>query len=160
MTHDPSAAAERDNDTGAPHPPLVMVVGVDGSPTSWDAFAWAAGAAARAHGMLVAVHVIPLGEPAAAFGGPIDYSGLKNARQETAQELHAEAQRMAHELCVHVSFVVERGDVTRALAKVAKDLNADLVVVGRSAKLLHQVAGSLSHRLTSRNDSPVVVVVP
>jgi nucleotide-binding universal stress UspA family protein len=67
---------------------------------------------------------------------------------------------VAHELGVQLSFLVERGDVTRAVAKVARRLSADLVVVGRSAKLRHQIAGSFSHRLTSRNDAPVVVVVP
>jgi nucleotide-binding universal stress UspA family protein len=56
--------------------------------------------------------------------------------------------------------VVEPGDVTRTVTSIAKELNADLVVVGRSAKPLHQIAGSLSHRLTSRHDAPVVVVVP
>jgi nucleotide-binding universal stress UspA family protein len=160
MTHDASAAAERDNATGIPHPPRVIVVGVDGSPTSWDAFAWAAGAAARGNGRLVAVHVELLGTPAATFGAPIAYAGLETARQEIAQELRTEAERIANELGVHVSFVVERGAVSRAVSNVARELNAELVVVGRSAKARHHIAGSLSHRLTSRSDAPVVVVVP
>src|SRR4051794_33330230 len=160
MAHDTSAAAERESDTGIPHASQVIVVGVDGSPSSWDAFAWAAGAAARGNGRLVAVHVGPVADPAAAFGVPIDYAGVEATRQEIAQELQIEVERLANELGVHVSFVVERGDVTRAVANVAKELNADLVVVGRSAKALHHIAGSLSHRLTCRNDAPVVVVVP
>jgi nucleotide-binding universal stress UspA family protein len=156
MTHDASAAGERDNDTGIPHPPRVIVVGVDGSPTSWDAFAWAAGAAARGNGRLVVVHVEPLGDPAAAFV----CTGIEAMRQEIARELRSEVERMALELGVRVSFVVERGDVTRAVRNVAKEQQADLVVVGRSAKVLHQLAGSLSHRLSRRHDAPVVVVVP
>jgi nucleotide-binding universal stress UspA family protein len=160
MAHDASAAAERDNDTGISHSPRVIVVGVDGSPTSWDAFAWAAGAAARGNGRLVAVYVEPLGDRAAAFGAPIDYAGVETTRREIAKELQTEAERIAKELGVHLSFVIERGHVTRAVTDVAKELNADLVVVGRSAKARHHIAGSLSHRLTSRNDAPVVVVVP
>jgi nucleotide-binding universal stress UspA family protein len=160
MAHDTSAAAERDSAAATFHPPRVIVVGVDGSPTSWDAFAWAAGAAARGNGRLVAIHVEPLGDPAAGFGAPIDYAGVETARQEVTRELQTEAERIASEVGVHVSFVVERGAVTRAVCNVAKELNADLVVVGRSAKALHHIAGSLSHRLTSRNDAPVVVVVP
>jgi hypothetical protein len=70
----------------------VIVVGLDGSPTSWDAFAWAAGEAIRAYGGLV----------------------------------------------VYVN----------------------LVVVGRSAKMRHHLAGSLGRRLVGRKDAPVVVVVP
>jgi len=160
MAHDTSTAAERDHHTGVPRQQRVIVVGVDGSPTSWDAYVWAAGAAARGNGRLVAVHVEPLGEPAAGFGAPIDYAGIERTRREIAEQLQAEAERIANELGVPVRFVVERGDVTRAVTNVAKELNADLVVVGRSAKARHHIAGSLSHRLTSRNDAPVVVVVP
>jgi hypothetical protein len=32
--------------------------------------------------------------------------------------------------------------------------------VGRSAKMLHHLAGSLGRRLVARKDAPVVVVVP
>jgi hypothetical protein len=39
-------------------------------------------------------------------------------------------------------------------------VQANLVVVGRSAKTMHHLAGSLSHRLTCRKDAPVVVIVP
>ena len=160
MVYDASPAAERDNDTGSRHPRRVIVVGVDGSSTSWDAFAWAAGAAARGNSGLVVVHVVPLGDPAAAFGVPVDHAGIETTRQEIAQELQTEAERLANELGVDISFVIERGDVSRAVTTVAKELNAELVVVGRSAKAMHHIAGSLSHRLTSRNDAPVVVVVP
>jgi nucleotide-binding universal stress UspA family protein len=140
--------------------PPVIVVGLDGSPSSWDAFSWAAGEAARTNRTVVAVSVIPLTEAAAAFGVPLDYAGIERARQEFAGELATEAARRARELGVALRFVTEHGDVTHALADIARGLNANLVVVGRSAKRLHHLAGSLSHRLTSRNDAPVVVVVP
>jgi hypothetical protein len=39
-------------------------------------------------------------------------------------------------------------------------MRADLIVVGRSAKMLHHLAGSLGRRLVSRRDAPVIVVVP
>ena len=66
----------------------------------------------------------------------------------------------ANELGIPLSFVAVHGDVTHALTDVARELHASLVVVGRSAKAFHRLVGSLSHRLTSRNDAPVVVVVP
>jgi nucleotide-binding universal stress UspA family protein len=160
MAHDSSAAAEHDTTSAIPRRPRVIVVGIDGSPTSWDAFAWAAGAAARGNSKLVAVHVEPIVDPAAAFGAPIDYAALAATREQIAQGLQTEAEHIANELGVHLSFVVEHGDVTRAVTTVAKELHADLVVVGRSAKALHHLAGSLSQRLTARNDAPVVVVVP
>ena len=141
---------------GAP----ALVVGLDGSPSSWDAFSWAAGVAARANGRVVAVYVMPWPDPAAAFGAPYDYDGIERARREIAHELTDEAAQRARDLGVSVSFVGARGDVSRALADVARTMHAELIVVGKSAKWLHHLGGSLSHRLTCRNDAPVVVVVP
>jgi nucleotide-binding universal stress UspA family protein len=160
MAQDTSATPERETDTAVNNGARVIVVGLDGSPTSWDAFAWAAGAAERGNGQLVAVHVMPLTEPAAAFAVPLDYAGMETARQEIAAELKDEAERRASEVGVPVSFVTEHGEVTHAISEVARARHADLVVVGRSAKTLHRLAGSLSHRLTCRHDAPVVVVVP
>ena len=160
ITPDTSPTPERDTDAAVNKGPRAIIVGLDGSPTSWDAFAWAAGAAARGNGQLVAVHVMPWTEPAAAFCVPFDYSGAETARQEIATELKDEAERCAREVGVPVRFVTEHGEVAHAVTEVARALHADLVVVGRSAKTLHRLAGSLSHRLTCRSDAPVVVVVP
>jgi nucleotide-binding universal stress UspA family protein len=140
--------------------PPVILVGLDGSPSSWDAFCWAAGEAARINGKVVAVYVLPLIEAVVAFGVPYDYAGVERAREEVADELESEAAHRAKELGITLSFVTEHGDTTHTLIDVARVLHANLVVVGRSAKVLHHLAGSLSHRLTSRKDAPVVVVVP
>jgi nucleotide-binding universal stress UspA family protein len=160
MAHDTSASPERDIDAAVNNASRAIVVGLDGSPTSWDAFAWAAGIAARGNGRLVAVHVMPLTEPAAAFDVPFDYAGMETARQAIAADLKDEAQRRAREVGVPVTFVVEYGEIAEAVTEVARTVHANLVVVGRSAKMLHRVAGSLSHRLTCRKDAPVVAVVP
>jgi nucleotide-binding universal stress UspA family protein len=160
MTQDPALRRSRDAASGTDSAARVIVVAVDGSPTSWDAFAWAAGVAARGNGKLVAVHVLPLTEPSAAFGVPFDYAVVETARREIAAELKDEAERRAGEVGVPVSFVTEHGEITHAVTEVARALHAEFVVVGRSAKMLHRFAGSLSHRLTCRNDAPIVVVVP
>jgi nucleotide-binding universal stress UspA family protein len=138
----------------------VIVVGVDGSPTSWDAFTWAAQAAKRAGDRLLAVYVMSSADPVAAFGVSFDYAGVEQAKQAVAGELRDEAARRAGQLGLTVSFVTESGDATHALTEIARNVHADLVVVGRSTKALHRLAGSLSHRLTTRKDAPVVVVVP
>jgi nucleotide-binding universal stress UspA family protein len=138
----------------------VIVVGLDGSPSSWDAFSWAAGQAARINGEVVVVYVMPHTDAVAAFGVAYDYEGVEQARQQVANELKTDATQRAMELGVTVSFVTQHGDATHALVDIARGLHANLVVVGRSSKALHHLAGSLSHRLTSRNDAPVVVVVP
>jgi nucleotide-binding universal stress UspA family protein len=140
----------------------VIVVGLDGSASSWDAFCWAVGEAARINAKVVAVYAIPPAEmgTVAAFGVLFDYAGVEHARQETAGELKDQAAHRANELGVALSFVTVHGDATHSLTDVARDLRANLVVVDRSAKAWHRLAGSLSHRLTSRSDAPVVVVVP
>jgi nucleotide-binding universal stress UspA family protein len=65
----------------------VIVVGLDGSPTSWDAFCWATGEATRTNGRLIAVYVSPAVEGASAVGAPFDYVAAEQARTEVAAEL-------------------------------------------------------------------------
>jgi nucleotide-binding universal stress UspA family protein len=161
MAHDteagrPPQARDQKNELASP----VIVVGLDGSPSSWDAFCWAAGEAARMHGNVVAVYVTPYAEVVAAFGVPYDYAGVEQARQEVADELKREATNRADELDVELTFVSEHGDVTHVLTDIARTMHANLIVVGRSSKMLHHLGSSLSNRLTSRSNAPVVVVVP
>jgi nucleotide-binding universal stress UspA family protein len=138
----------------------VVVVGLDGSPASWDAFCWAAGQAAGGNGRLIAVYATPLAAPFAPAGEAFDYAAAEQAYRETAGQLADEAAQRASEMGVPLSFIRESGDVIRALTSVAHSAGADLVVVGRSAKILHHLAGSAARRLVSRRDAPVTVVVP
>jgi nucleotide-binding universal stress UspA family protein len=140
--------------------PLVIVVGLDGSPTSWDAFSWAAGQAVGCDGQIIAVYAVPPTTVGAAVGAPIDYAALKQVREEVAAQLEDEAQQRAGELGVSVRFVLETGQAMHALTDVAHSTHADLIVVGKSAKILHHFARSLGRRLVARNDTPVTVVVP
>jgi nucleotide-binding universal stress UspA family protein len=140
--------------------PPVIVVGLDGSPTSWDAFSWAAGEAIRSNASLVAVYVTPLVDPVALYGEAAGYAAVEQARDEVATQLENQAEERARDLGVHLRFVWERGDAAPAILRFAKSVRADLIVVGQSAKILHHLAGSLSRRLVSRHDAPVIVVVP
>jgi universal stress protein family protein len=54
----------------------VIVVGMDGSPASWDAFSWATGEAARDNGRLIAVYATRVVGP---FGEPSDYAAAEPA---------------------------------------------------------------------------------
>jgi DNA-binding MarR family transcriptional regulator len=67
----------------------VIVVGLDGSPASWDAFSWATGEAARDNGRLIAVYATPVVEPS--FGVPSACAAAGQARQEVARQLAGEA---------------------------------------------------------------------
>jgi nucleotide-binding universal stress UspA family protein len=150
-----NAAAD---DAGRP----TLVVGVDGSAPSWDALAWAAGEARRGDGRIVAVFVTSLIEPEEALGStaPLGYAAAADARDQMAGELKAEVGRRADTLGVQVKFIRGIGDAVRVLTDVAHSEHADMMVVGRSAKILHRLAGSVSRRLVLNRDSPVIVVVP
>jgi nucleotide-binding universal stress UspA family protein len=157
MTQDGTVSSAHESSvTTAP----VIVVGLDGSPASWDAFSWGAGEAARSNGSLVAVYVTPAVESVAVFGDSLGYSEVEKAREEVSRQLKEEAERRAHDVGVHLRFVWERGDAAAAITRFARSIGADLIVVGRSAKMLHHLAGSLGRRLVSRRDAPVIVVVP
>jgi nucleotide-binding universal stress UspA family protein len=139
----------------------VLVVGVDGSTPSWDAFSWAAGEARRGNGRIVVVFATAIIEPEEALGiGPLGHAAADEARDQMAEELAGEVARRADTLGVPVSFVRGMGDATRVLTEVARSEHADLMVVGRSAKMLHRLAGSVSRRLVLNRDGPVIVVVP
>jgi nucleotide-binding universal stress UspA family protein len=144
--------------TGTP----TIVVGVDGSAPSWDALAWAAGEALRSNGRIVAVFVTSFMEPGEALGttAPLGYAAASRARDELADQMEEEVAQRADMLGVAVKFVRGVGDAARALAEVARTEHADLMVVGRSAKLLHHLVGSVSRRLVLQHDGPVLVVVP
>lgn len=159
MNHDAEERRVQLRQEKAPGTPAI-VVGIDGSATSWDAFAWAAGEAVRTHGHLVAVYVMPYAEPTAILAAPYAYGAAASSRQELADEIKADAVRRAGEDGVPISFVSEYGDATGTLTEIARTVDAHLIVVGRSAKRWHRLTGSLGHRLTCRKDAPVVVVVP
>jgi len=135
----------------------VIVVGLDGSPASWDAFCWAAGQAARARGSLIAVYVTSMVTPVPVSG---DFAYAEQAAQEIAAELKAGPSSVPPRPGVQLTFVRELGDTVHALIRVARSAKADLLVIGRSAKMLHHLVGSASRRLAARQDAPVVVVVP
>ena len=59
-----------------------------------------------------------------------------------------------------VAFVHARGDPARELLRVAAEVSADLIVVGKSVKARHRIAGSLGRCLIGKHRSPIVVVVP
>ena len=165
MTAVPVTETERnfqDDSDGDRSGRQLLVVGVDGSAPSWDAFAWAAGEARRGNGRIVAVFVTPVIEPEQALGStaPLGYAASAQATDQMVVELAAEVATWANTLGVDVSFVRGIGDVAHVLTEVAHSQHADQMVVGRSAKMLHRLAGSVSRRLVLNRDCPVIVVVP
>ncbi len=138
--------------------PKVIVVGVDGSDSSWRAAAYAAGLARRQGSLLAMVYVQPL-----SFGAS---PGLTVSMSETtaqiAEEIVAQARDAAERLSevyrVRWEFHTFPGDPYTGLVKAADDLRADAVVVGASEQAGHRIIGSLAVRLVRTARWPVTVV--
>jgi nucleotide-binding universal stress UspA family protein len=79
---------------------------------------------------------------------------------DQAEELGEQVRAYGRDHGVDVDFVHTQGDTARELLRIANVDHADLLVVGRSTKARHHIAGSLGRRLVSRRGAPIVVVVP
>src|ERR1700722_4482649 len=143
-----------------------VVVGIDGSDTSWDAFCWACGEMRRLGGRTVAVFVGPTpgGASAAATasltGAGVAYGVIQQSMSDQAGELADQVCAYGDEHGVDVTFVTTHGDTVRELLRIAHADRADLLVVGRSTKARHHLAGSLGRRLVGKRGAPIIVVVP
>jgi nucleotide-binding universal stress UspA family protein len=150
-----------------PHPPeecrdgpRAIVVGVDGSTSSLRAAAYAAGLARRQRCRLIAVFVRSL--PAVLL--PMaDTSGsaaatVAQAHDEVERELRDAIAERSPGLDIDIRLVVRTGEPFTELLEVARQVRADAVVVGRSTKILHRIAGSLAIKLVRAGRWPVTVV--
>jgi nucleotide-binding universal stress UspA family protein len=135
--------------------PLV-VVGVDGSPTSLRAGAYAAGLACRQHARLVVVHVLTV--PVLAALAPTQAWPVEETLADVADEVRREVTAGVAQAGVCADFVVARGEPFAELCRVATELRADTVVVGASASAGRRRSGSLAVRLVRSARWPVLVV--
>jgi NAD(P)-dependent dehydrogenase (short-subunit alcohol dehydrogenase family) len=143
----------------------VIVVGIDGSDTSWNAFCWACGETKRLGGRAVAVFVGPTSgvasATAASFGGAVvAYGAILQTLTDQAEKLSDQVRAYGRDHGVDVAFVHTQGDTAKELLRITNADHADLLVVGHSTKARHHLAGSLGRRLVGRREAPIVVVVP
>jgi nucleotide-binding universal stress UspA family protein len=135
--------------------PSLVLVGVDGSETSLRAGAFAAGLARREGSRLVCVFVKPATSYLAATG-----AGLSVVLPDDDES--DELRRLITEGAVYhgvpVELLVTRGDPFMEITRIAKELRADLVVVGASTHAGHRLIGSLAVRLVRAGKWPVTVV--
>jgi nucleotide-binding universal stress UspA family protein len=136
--------------------PTSIVVGVDGSPTSLRAAAYATGLARRQHARLVAVYVRPLVPTLA--GLSMDTAGAAaayRAQDDVEAGLRATVEGLS---TVPALFVVRTGDPFGQLCALATEIAADALVVGASVGRGHRIVGSLATRLIRTGRWPVTVV--
>ncbi len=140
--------------------PTVILVGIDGSPTSLRAGAYAAGLARRQRARLVVVYVGPVASMAAAVPGAGAAAAVsqREAFNETSDDLRRQVEEAAQERGISITYVARRGDPFAELGHVAEQVRAEAVVVGASAKAGHRLVGSLAVRLVRAGKWPVTVV--
>ena len=137
--------------------PRVILVGVDGSPTSLRAAAYAAGLARRQHSRLIAVFVTETAPASAGWMAGAE-AVVRDAAAEVDAELRRELQPAAERLGIQVEYRRATGDPVTELSRIADELPADAVLVGASEQAGHRVIGSVAVRLVRIGRWPVTVV--
>jgi len=133
--------------------PSVVVVGVDGSDSSWRALHYAFGLARRQHSTVVAAFAVTT--VTTPDGTPLGQAGWE---AEAAAGLRADVAALAREYAVATDFVCCPGEPVLVLASLAAELRADAVVVGASRPFARRVFGSKAVRAVRRLACPVTVV--
>ena len=144
----------RRSDTGdkLDHP---VLVGYDGSPSSRNALAYAAGVSLRLSRALVIVHVTP-GVYCEPLTGQV--IGAPRARAETERWVRAELAEVCDCAGVEVKVIMRHGNAARELSTAADELSADALVIGAPRQRWHHVAGSVPGWLARHARCPVIVV--
>ena len=141
-------------------PPVVLVhpvvVGYDGSASSRNALAYAAGMARRLDRPLLMVYVASPGVYCEPLTGQV--VGLPRDNDALERWLLTELDQVADsgELEVHVR--TRRGSPARELAAIASEFSADALVIGAPQSFWHHVAGSVSGWLARHASCPVMVI--
>jgi nucleotide-binding universal stress UspA family protein len=148
---------DRDFEFGTDGPKMI-VVGLDGSRTSWRAASYANGLARRQHSRVTVVYVASHGSLAAMTGEGTGMAVMAEAREEMGADLREEVERLAMERGIDTEFLVIHGDPFTELRRVAQEVRADAVVVGASERAGHRFVGSLAGRLVKTARWPVTVV--
>lgn len=138
--------------------PSLILTPVDGTDTSMRAAAYSIGLARRGGAKLVCLFVHDPARSAMAATSAFAAAPLREYEEETARDLAALATERAASLGVPITFLHRSGDPYHEIIRAARENRADLIVVGASTSLTHQVAGSLSGRLVRARLCPVLVV--
>ncbi len=134
-----------------------LVVGIDGSPTSWRAAAYAVGLARRQGRSRLVFVFVAATSGLRAFAPQVIPVALENDA-EILDEIGATLHRGLDELGLDWELDSRRGSPFAELKRAAESVRADAVVVGASSRVGHRVAGSLAARLVKSRRWPVIVI--
>jgi nucleotide-binding universal stress UspA family protein len=136
-----------------------VIAGFDGSPSSRNALAYAAGMARRVGRPLLVVYVSPRDTYCEPLTGQV--IGSASDRDEIGRWLVAELAQLS-QVCdrdgLRVRALIRCGTPARELAAAASEWSADALVIGASSQAWHQLAGSVPGWLAKHVRCPLIVV--
>jgi nucleotide-binding universal stress UspA family protein len=150
---EPIPDAEQPRPISLAHP---VVAGYNGSASSRNALAYAAGLARRLGRPLLMVYVTSPGVYCEPLTGQV--VGLLRDADSLERWLLSELDQAAdaNELEVHVR--TRRGSPARELASIAAEFSADALVIGAPRRFWHHLIGSVPGWLARNARCPVIVV--
>lgn len=133
-----------------------MIVGYDGSPSSRNALAYAAGVARRLGRPLLVIHVSSAGMYCEPLSGQV--IGLPQHTSNLEKWLRAELNQAADPVGLDVHVLTRQGSPARELAAAAAEQDADALVIGAPSRAWRHLSGSVPGWLTRHARCPVIVV--
>src|ERR1700722_9314546 len=133
-----------------------VVAGYDGSESSRNALAYAAGLSLRLGRPLLIVYVCSSGVYCEPLTGQV--VGVPRDADAMERWLLAELDQGTGQADVDVHVRTRRGSPARELAAVAEEFSADALVIGAPTQLWHRIAGSVPSWLARHARCPVIVV--
>jgi nucleotide-binding universal stress UspA family protein len=133
-----------------------VVAGYDGSASSRNALAYAAGMSRRLRRPLLIVYVCSSGVYCEPLTGQV--VGVPRDAEALERWLLAELDQVTGQAEIDVHVRTRRGSPARELAAVAEEFSADALVIGAPTHIWHRIAGSVSGWLARHARCPVIVV--
>ena len=133
-----------------------VIAGYDGSASSRNALAYAAGVSRRLGRPLLVMYVCSSGVYCEPLPGQV--VGALRDTEAVERWLLSELDQVAGHVEVDVHVRTRRGNPARELAAAAEEFNADALVIGAPRHFWHRVAGSVSGWLARHARCPVIVV--
>jgi nucleotide-binding universal stress UspA family protein len=135
----------------------LIVVGLDNSPGSCTAVRWAAELAGALGARVIAVHAFEPLDHLDEIKPGTDFAAV---REDIEEQLRADWCRPLAEVDVEVETVIKEGRPADVILAVAREVNADLIVLGarRMGWLRELTLGSTSHRVLHEANRPVTII--
>src|SRR5271166_3069558 len=130
--------------------------GYDGSASSRNALAYAAGLSRRLGRPLLIVYVCSSGVYCEPLTGQV--VGVPRDADALERWLLAELDQVTGHAEIDVHVRTRRGSPARELAAAAEEFSADALVIGAPTHIWHRIAGSVSGWLARHARCPVIVV--